>query len=77
MGSSWPIQNSRIRIKADIKFQVKHIGKPFVTNSKPVYFEKQFREKLHYSSYTDHMLTKLEKYIMEAPVKAKLTDYVN
>ena len=26
--------------KADVKFSVKHIGKPFVTNSKPVYFEK-------------------------------------
>ena len=41
--------------KADVKFQVKYIGKPFVTNSKPSYFEKRFRENLDYSTYTDHV----------------------
>lgn len=62
--------------KADAKFQDKRIGKPFVTNSKPVYFQKRFREKLDYISYTDHV-SQTGKYIMEAPVAAKLTDYVN
>ena len=32
--------------KTDIKFIVKHIGDPFVTNSKPAYFEKRYRENM-------------------------------
>lgn len=41
--------------KADVKFQVKNIGKPFVTYSKPTYFEKRYRENLDYNSYVDHV----------------------
>ena len=41
--------------KADVKFSVKHIGKPFVTNSKPEYFDKKYGENFDYKSYTDHI----------------------
>ena len=41
--------------KSDVKFQVKYIGKPFITNSKLVYFDKLFREKLDYKSYSEHV----------------------
>ena len=41
--------------KADVKFSVKHIGNPFITNSKPDYFDKKYRENLDYKSYTDHV----------------------
>ena len=40
---------------ADVKFQVKNIGKPFVTYSKPTHFEKRYRENLDYNSYVDHV----------------------
>ena len=39
--------------KADVKFHVKNIGKPFVTNGHPTYFDKHYRENLDYESYTD------------------------
>ena len=39
--------------KADVKFEIKHIGKPFLTNSIPNYFEKHYRENVDYDSYTD------------------------
>lgn len=39
--------------KANVKFEVKHIGKPFVTNCQPTYFEKHYRENLDYDCYTD------------------------
>ena len=32
------------RNKADVKFVVKHIGEPFVTNGTPNYFDKHYRE---------------------------------
>lgn len=41
------------RNKADIKFDVKHIGEPFVTNGTPNYFDKHYRENLDYKSFTD------------------------
>lgn len=36
--------------KADVKFQVKNVGKPFVTYSKPTDFEKRYHENLDYNS---------------------------
>ena len=39
--------------KADVKFNVKNIGKPYVTDSPPNYFEKHYRENMDYKSYTD------------------------
>lgn len=39
--------------KADVKFEVKHIGKAFKTNSQPTYFEKHYRQNLDFDSYTD------------------------
>ena len=41
------------RNKADVKFDVKHIGEPFVTNGTPSYFDKHYRENLDYKSFTD------------------------
>lgn len=38
--------NIKKKKKTDIKFIVKHIGDPFVTNSKPAYFEKRYRENM-------------------------------
>ena len=40
-----------IRKKSDVKFEVKHVGRPFITNSKPTYFEKHYRKNLDYKSY--------------------------
>lgn len=39
--------------KADVKFEVKHIGKAFKTDSQPTYFEKHYCENLDFDSYTD------------------------
>ena len=39
--------------KADVIFEVKYIGKPFVTNGQPNYFDKHYRENLDYESFTD------------------------
>ena len=39
--------------KADVKFEVKHIGVPFITNGAPNYFDKHYRENLDYKSFTD------------------------
>ena len=39
--------------KAVVKFEVKHIGKAFKTDSQPTYFEKHYRENLDFDSYTD------------------------
>ena len=39
--------------KANVKFEVKHIGKPFVTNCQPTYFEKHYCQTLDYDCYTD------------------------
>ena len=41
------------RNKADVKFNVKNIGKPYVTNGLSNYFEKHYRENLDYKSFTD------------------------
>ena len=41
------------RNKADVKFEVKHIGKPFITNGTPNYFDKHYRENMDYKSFTD------------------------
>ena len=40
------------RNKADVKFVVKHIGEPFVTNGTPNYFDKHYRENMDYKSFT-------------------------
>ena len=40
------------RNKADVKFDVKHIGEPFVTNGTPNYFDKHYCENLDYKSFT-------------------------
>ena len=39
--------------KGNVKFDVKHIVKPFVTNGQPNYFDKHYRENLDYKSFTD------------------------
>lgn len=41
--------------KADVKFNVKNIGKPYVTNGQLTYFEKHYRENMDYESYTDNI----------------------
>ena len=51
------------RNKANVKFEVKHIGKPFVTNGTPNYFDKHYRENLDYK-VSQIKLAKLAKYIM-------------
>ena len=43
----------KYKMKANVKFNVKNIGKPFVTVGQPNYFEKHYRENLDYDSYTD------------------------
>ena len=45
----------RYKNKCDVKFNVKLIGKPLLTNSTPSYFEKHYCENLDYSSYEDKM----------------------
>lgn len=41
------------KYKNEVKFDVKYIGKPFLTNSKPNYFDKHYRENIDYESYSD------------------------
>ena len=47
------ITNSRVMFKnkKDVKFSTKKIGKAYVTDSKPTYFEKHSRENLDLSDY--------------------------
>lgn len=40
------------RNKSDVKFKTKNIGEPFITNTKPTYFEKHYRENIDASNYT-------------------------
>ena len=39
--------------KSEVKFQVKNIGKAYLTDSQPNYFDKHFRENLDYKCFTD------------------------
>ena len=41
------------KYKNEVKFDVKYIGKPFLTNSKPNYFDKHYRGNIDYESYSD------------------------
>ena len=41
------------KYKNEVKFDVKYIGKPFLTNSKPNYFDKHYRENIDYERYSD------------------------
>ena len=43
---------NRYRNKSDVKFKTKNIGKAFITNTKPTYFEKHYRENIDVSNYT-------------------------
>ena len=46
-----PDPEFKLKNKKDVKFKLKHIGKPFITDTKLVYFEKKYRENLDYESY--------------------------
>ena len=47
-----PNPDLKLKNKKNVSFKLKHIGKPFITNTELVYFEKKFRENLDYESYT-------------------------
>lgn len=41
--------------KKDVKFKVKNIGKAYVTDSKPTYFERHYRENMGINDYKPQM----------------------
>ena len=46
-----PDPEFKLKNKKDVKFKLKHIGEPFITDTELVYFEKKYRENLDIESY--------------------------
>lgn len=58
--------NHKYKNKADFKFNIKNIGKPYVTDSRPNYFEKHYRENMDYKSYADKISKSAKIYYGQA-----------
>lgn len=54
------------RNKVGVKFDVKEIVEPSITNGQPNYFDKHYRENLDYKSFTDKVRKTGKIYYLQA-----------